>query len=684
MPDNIIAPGAGAVLAFRDVGGVLFARSIPTFVSGGAAVDVSAASPLPVGIVGSVVVTGAFYQETQPVSGPLTDAQLRETAVPVSVGGVATAANQATEIASLATIAANTSTAAAAAENSEVSLAAIALQTEEAATSVLQTLANDLLGLINGKLPALVGGRMPVNGSGVTQPVSGTFWQATQPVSIAAMPSTPVTGTFWQATQPVSAASLPLPSGAATGALQTAGTAVLASIDGKIATLGPKDAAGSASVTLATEQTTASGAVLVGNNRSKIRDDFAGPVLDATKWQLVQTGAGQAITFPGVTTSYLNINSGVTANAVTIIRSLEIFRLPLRLSLGVSASQRIVNTEFFVELVECDADGTLITTAPANTNTGTSPDYAAIKFDNVTATTAMLIVRGGGAPETVVAASPIVTTTALGTGPNFQPANALELQVNGEQVALLSSAIDTTGAAAAPRRVTQSAPDPNAFYKLQLRLRNLGTAPASATDYRVHFLRLFDFTRLSAEIVGGAGSGNAANSVPVNVAGGLLSAVATGTAIEDATLGAAAPVLIGGMVRTGAAPATLVQGDAVRLTMTSSAAAVVKLFSVPETDFTYTGVLTTAVAAAASNAVAGARNHAASLQYQNSGTVATTLEVLDGATVKWQGHAPANMAAPASITFAIPLRGTTNTALNVKCGTTGANVLVNVQGYQAL
>lgn len=38
-------------------------------------------------------------------------------------------------------------------------------------------------------------------------PVSGTFFQATQPVSIASMPSTPVTGTFWQATQPVSLAS---------------------------------------------------------------------------------------------------------------------------------------------------------------------------------------------------------------------------------------------------------------------------------------------------------------------------------------------------------------------------------------------------------------------------------------------------------------------------------------------
>src|SRR5665213_292770 len=37
-----------------------------------------------------------------------------------------------------------------------------------------------------------------------SQAVTGTFWQATQPVSIATMPTTPVTGTFWQAVQPVS------------------------------------------------------------------------------------------------------------------------------------------------------------------------------------------------------------------------------------------------------------------------------------------------------------------------------------------------------------------------------------------------------------------------------------------------------------------------------------------------
>ncbi len=65
-----------------------------------------------------------------------------------------------------------------------------------------------------------------VTGAGGTFPVTGTFWQATQPVSIASMPTTPVTGTFWQATQPISAASLPLPTGAA---LESGGN--LAAID---------------------------------------------------------------------------------------------------------------------------------------------------------------------------------------------------------------------------------------------------------------------------------------------------------------------------------------------------------------------------------------------------------------------------------------------------------------------
>jgi hypothetical protein len=53
----------------------------------------------------------------------------------------------------------------------------------------------------------------PISGtvaiSNASIPVTGSFYPATQPVSIATMPTTPVTGTFYQATQPVSLVSLP-------------------------------------------------------------------------------------------------------------------------------------------------------------------------------------------------------------------------------------------------------------------------------------------------------------------------------------------------------------------------------------------------------------------------------------------------------------------------------------------
>jgi len=54
--------------------------------------------------------------------------------------------------------------------------------------------------------------------------VDGTFYQATQPVSLASMPSTPVTGTFYQATQPVSLATNTPTIATGTNAIGTVGT----------------------------------------------------------------------------------------------------------------------------------------------------------------------------------------------------------------------------------------------------------------------------------------------------------------------------------------------------------------------------------------------------------------------------------------------------------------------------
>lgn len=111
--------------------------------------------------------------------------------------------------------------------------------------------------------------RLLVDGSGVTQPVSGTFWQATQPISAASLPLP--TGAATEATlasidgkitttangikvdgsavtQPISAASLPLPTGAATEATLSAMSAKLPS------TLGQKLMAASLAVVIASDQ----------------------------------------------------------------------------------------------------------------------------------------------------------------------------------------------------------------------------------------------------------------------------------------------------------------------------------------------------------------------------------------------------------------------------------------------
>lgn len=102
MADNIAAtPGSGATLAADEIGGVLFGRS--KIVIGADGVndgDVSAANPMPVSdaaipaagqalMAASLPVAIASDQSAVPVSGPLTNAQLRGT--PVDIIGVVAA-----------------------------------------------------------------------------------------------------------------------------------------------------------------------------------------------------------------------------------------------------------------------------------------------------------------------------------------------------------------------------------------------------------------------------------------------------------------------------------------------------------------------------------------------------------------------------------------------------------------
>jgi hypothetical protein len=278
-----------------------------------------------VGIIGTVPVSGTFWQSVQPVSSTQLPAGLGQTtmvnslpvvlasnqsAIPVT--GTFWQATQPVSLASLPPLPAGTNTIGNVNVNGTVPVSGIFWQaTQPVSIAALPALAagNNLIGKVQlsdgtnqpavkaastapvAGDPALVvaispnSPAHPVSISGSVA-VTGTFWQATQPISAAALPlptgaatettlsalntkipaqgqalmaastpvviasdqsAVPVSGTFWQATQPVSAASLPLPSGAAT-------ETTLAALNTKIPALGQAAMAASTPVVIASNQ----------------------------------------------------------------------------------------------------------------------------------------------------------------------------------------------------------------------------------------------------------------------------------------------------------------------------------------------------------------------------------------------------------------------------------------------
>lgn len=165
--------------------------------------------------------------------------------------------------------------------------------------------------------------------------------------------------------------------------------------------------------------------------------------------------------------------------------------------------------------------------------------------------------------------------------------------------------------------------------------------------------------------------------------GGTAGSVGIGGLAADSAASSGNPVLTAGRVRA-AVDTTFAANDAMALTGTTGMQLLVKPYGLPETDWQFSSAITNNTATAARTAgAAGVRNYTTALQYQNTSATASDIQILDGATVLWRGHAPANMALPASIQWPTPLRGTAATALNVQLVTTGTNTLVNLQGYQA-
>lgn len=262
-----------------------------------------------------------------------------------------------------------------------------------------------------GNLAALVAARgtdataatPPAGATGVRGWLSGIYTLLTNPLA--------VTGTFWQATQPISASALPLPTGAAKEAGGNLATIVTNQGTDATAATPPAGATGTRGwlsgiyqllagtlttnvaalpLTAATVTATGNAAYLPVRNlpSQRWKPTFSQAIasgVSSVYFTTVKTGSGQSI---NQSANALNLVAGTTAYSETILRSTTTFQDALFLKYLMSASQRIANNNFYIELVDLIGDGlaytinsaTSITVTLAST---TLPDGSTIGTGNV-------------------------------------------------------------------------------------------------------------------------------------------------------------------------------------------------------------------------------------------------------------------------------------------------------------
>lgn len=293
----------------------------------------------------------------------------------------------------------------------------------------------------------------------------------------------------------------------------------------------------------------ANGVPFVSTARAKFRDAFL-TYDTVNNWQTIQTGSGQAITVAGATggSRYLNIASGVTANAETIILSRLTFKAPCSVIVGLSMSQRIVNCDAYVEIVEVDPlTGAVVTDttipSPAFLNAANAAGW---RFNGTVATTQTIQVRQDGLSEESAALA-FVTTAATGTGPNFIQAGNYEITLRTRDLQFSSTTVNGVAPKVAPTGSLRNTrvPNPDATYALRIRLQNGAVAPASTTDLRIHSVTVLDDTRMTVDFGSISGVALPQNSAPVQVVNtpAVDTELPAAAALSDAIANPTAPML---------------------------------------------------------------------------------------------------------------------------------------------
>lgn len=278
-------------------------------------------------------------------------------------------------------------------------------------------------------------------------------------------------------------------------------------------------------------------ALMVGNARAKFRDGFK----DLDEWALVGAlGSGQTVTVGGAANGsrYVTFSSGTVINAETVYQSIETFSPPFKFGIGVSASQNIANTEFHVELVEVDDAGVLI----EDVVLGASPLFKNARngmgfyLNGTTTSSAVGKLRADGISELSQAVA--ITKTQTGTNPNFAPTQEVTMLCLMDLFEMQTRAINSIGSPTGLMVRKDYVPRPWAKYAIRLRVKNLGTAPASNTDFRVYWVNVLDAARLSVDF----GTVGGTNATDIALATRILT-------MPTVTINA--PALAASLARTG-------------------------------------------------------------------------------------------------------------------------------------
>ena len=389
-------------------------------------------------------------------------------------------------------------------------------------------------------------------------PVSGTFFQTTQPVSIATMPTTPVTGTFWQATQPVS--------GPLTNAEYTAVAAT------KITSVPDNQLAGNPVRVI--------GQDIWNCSFSSVGASVLAPQL-ATP--IVGTGVGYS-----QATGNLAITTGITVNAEFLTRSTVAWRSSMRHRAAIVASQRIANQNLAFILGDLVVEGAACTINSATSITVTKvahgytaqsvgqfmfvggivgaagvPGRYAIasipSVDTITFTvagwpasgTCTLTLFGHSHVKTlltgVTATNANWTTqrngwadadTVATINTTASPGTVLQVELDGRQCYLSDTLRATTTTPTVTTRASrvENIPDDNLDLYLWVWSYNGTVAPATTTTWTISFLAVERFANTPVYIQGYRAQGTA-NSQSTIINGGVLPTVTTvGTVTTVATV----------------------------------------------------------------------------------------------------------------------------------------------------